>query len=108
MSIARLKRGPLDSEAFMLADRQGEPDLFRLRIVPAVQNSEGRLTAGPRLFIPAFGSLADAGIHILWRADVQVGVSRVFRRRLAVLDVLEEVNRLVPHFERMLADLAVG
>ena len=49
---------------------------------------------------------ADAGVGRLGRADVEAGIGRIARRRLAVLDVLQEIHRLIAHFEGTLADLA--
>src|SRR5260370_11088499 len=51
---------------------------------------------------------ADAGGCGFRRADVEAGVGRILGRRLAVLDVLQEVDGLVAHLEGTLADLALG
>src|SRR5277367_6026380 len=81
----------------------------RSRAMGRTGSAEGRRDGGPRLVRSrAFGSTADAGIGGLWRADVEAGIGRVLRSRLAVLDILQEVHRLVTHLERTLADLPGG
>src|SRR6266568_162050 len=52
--------------------------------------------------------LAEAAVGRLRGAHVEAGIGRVGGRRLALLDVLEEVHRLVAHLEGTLAHLAGG
>jgi hypothetical protein len=50
--------------------------------------------------------LADAGIGVVLGTDVEASISRIRRRRLALFDIKESVNRLVTHVEWTLADIA--
>src|SRR5258707_14942773 len=93
----------------MIMSDSGEVNfaLRRLADQKSLTSSLGAPTLGPFLYKSRPGSLADAGVGGLRRADVEARVGRVFRRRLAVLDVLQEEHGLVAHLGRPLADLAL-
>ena len=76
----------------------GRPSAKRPRTGPEALGAEDGLSLA--------AGAADAGVDVLRRADVEPGVGRVLRRRLAVLDVLQEQHGLVAHLEGPLADLA--
>src|ERR1700722_8129873 len=71
-------------------------------------NKKGRREAGPRHtdFFESLAAPANAGVGGLRRADVEAGVGRIGRRRLAFLDVLQEVHCLISHIEGTLTDVS--
>src|SRR5262249_40959856 len=106
-------------ERRLLFDRDGRSPAFRRSTVLGIStlsalrvraNKRAGARPAPKFAVASRGlaAAADAGVGRLRRANVKAGIGRVGWRSFAVLDVLEEVHRLVSHFERPLADLSGG